>query len=432
MAGAAPTVADVDAQLVNAVNLLEGIRKGASVNSDNWLDLKDTMTQALHGEHAGAALRGTEQLEGSLAALLGQPRLLLDPIMLAYGRAIGKPRRSPEQLAREIIPRYFHANSKRVKHRNVGYPSSPGVTMGTNTGTGVIRALNVTADGHTIEHVYAETLSFEVIRDATTPGGARNREVFAVEGETAWGNELQRTGSGIDATLTCVDARRGGASAIIQNGGFDSITETGGFVSDIPGWTVDGGVAGDGSDFSKRETGYTYQPALIEGEPRRALGIIGAQTMRQRLDSKRFPRGVPLGGQIMYNAEHFTATGDLTITIGSGFTATVTFTGQTGDQLLVLPLDATAYPRNFYDDPLEVVIDRTGANELVVDDFIVAPFTEIGGHLLQAIGGSTPFKERDSATRAVTASDAIVQRWIWRAYNTSWPHAASATTGLGA
>lgn len=431
MAGAAPTVGDVDGQLVKAVHLLETIKEGASVNSDNWLDLKDDLTQDLHTEYAKEVLDGVQALEGSLASILANPRALLDPIMLSYGRAIGKPGADPELLARELIPRHFIDNSKNIEKRVIAYP---GISMtGGNTGDGIIRALTVDHNNQVIESVYAESLTAEVILDATAPGGHRNREVFLVEGQPKWPNELQRVGSGIREELTCIDARRGGAQAIITNGGFDSITEDGGFVIDVPGWTSDVDYIGDGTDFEK-DTTNTYQPANLPDEVRAALNIKLSRTLTQRLDARsvRLARELPIGGQIAFNAQVGTAVGSLTISLGA-LTATVSVTGLTGWQLLAMPLTDKAWPRNLYADPLEASVQFTRTSgELLIDDFVLAPFENIGGHWLQAIGGATAFQERDTASWSVTKTTGagVIQEWIWRAYEVHWPHDVSASAGL--
>jgi hypothetical protein len=103
-----------------------------------------------------------------------------------------------------------------------------------------------------------------------------------------------------------------------------------------------------------------------------------------------------------------------------------------GWNVLYLPATTAAWPRNLYAEPLTCEVDFLGrsSGELLVDDLVLRPYTLItpSNEWVMAVGGRTPFQERDTASWANTETGAIVQRWIRRGYNFYWPHTAGTPT----
>jgi len=414
-----PTVAECDAQLQAAVILLELMKDAASVSSTNWLARKDTLIQALEGEFAGDLLTGVKTLEGRLDAVLsrGGARLILDPIMRTYGQAIGAPVTDPELLARVYIPRYNHdTGSRTIKTRAMTYGSP--TADGGNTGDAVINQLAKDADNYDPENVYAEAWRAECLTDASG-GVKRNREILRLTGASKWATELQRTGSGTDTTLALADH----TDSMVRNAGFDQ-TDSATTPTALTEWTSSTAVVGDGSDYTF-DASNIYQARYSASEVRYAINVKLTRDLTQRLDARGTAITRPIYGQIAYNRAVGAASGTLALTLGA-LTASVAVAAQTGWNLLRLPLTTTAWPRNLYADPLTLTISWTRtAGELLLDDLVVVPYVSVANQYLCAVGGQSPLQERDFFTWTLGHTGAVIQEWIWRAYDAYWPHSAT-------
>ena len=419
--GWTPTEAKVDAQVLLAID------NAARRETDNVIDLINSLETAGEGTYMDRQIAAARETARGLSGLLTPEaiRRHLDPVMLAYGEVIGKPNASPTDLATRLVPRYFIDNSKTVQSREISFGS---ISMdGSNTGTGAIYRMPVDADNLTLEDAWAEAYRAEIELDASH-GVQRNREVFLIEGAQAWPNSLQRSGSGTEFRLACVDHR----SSIVRNAGFENRSGTDAAPTGITSWTSDVAVIGDGTDYQFSTT--VYQSGRNASERRRSLQILLDRTLTQRLDlsGRGLTKGVPMYGQLAWKADGGTAgVGTLTFSIGA-LTVSVVISGQTGWNVLQLPLTTTAWPRNIYDsDPLTVTVDwvRT-SGDILIDDVILVPFTKVprSNEWLVAVGGATPFVERDFGTWTNTEQDspyAVIQDFIWRGYGVYWNHSTT-------
>ena len=226
--------------------------------------------------------------------------------------------------------------------------------------------------------------------------------------------------------LTCADA----GSSLIANAGFEQRGGTNALPTSITSWTSDTAVIGDGSDFEFDETNI-YHPATNANDTRRALNVKLTRTLTQRLDltGRTLPHGIPLYYQIAYNRTVGSASGTLALHIGTQ-SVSVAVSAQSGWQTLVLTVDENCFPANMYEDQLDakIVWTRTGG-EVLLDDIILVPMTLIGNEWLYAVGGQTPFEAStpDKWTWTNSEVGAVNQRWLWRAYDVSWPSASSPT-----
>ena len=173
MAGPEPSVAEADTQFKNGCHLLEEVLKAGSENAENFLDLSDTYLQSIESDYADEAMAGVRAMRGNLNAAISDPRIVLDPIMKMYGRAIDAPSDDPEEIATVWIPRYWRANSKTLKERN--FTNGTPTADGGNTGDGTIGALRLNQYAEPLENRYAESLEARCIFDATNGAPAQPR-----------------------------------------------------------------------------------------------------------------------------------------------------------------------------------------------------------------------------------------------------------------
>ncbi len=426
MAGPAPTKLELVAMLKNACKALEIDWLHASQNADNFLDQEDTIIQALEMSSGNALneLAAMTTRRASLNAMISQSavRQLLDPIIIEWGKLINAPETDPDTILRPRMSDQFTTDSDSLQTRDItrGAP----VAGGSNVGDGELLRLTTDADGEPIESSYVEVKTFAITEDGgqdANSGAERNSEIFAVAGSDREPDELQRTGSGLDATITCQTSQN---RTVVQNGGFDRISGTIGSPTGINDWTSSVTVDSTNYTFSEADI---YQPKPRASSTRRALNIKAlTATLTQRIDtgSKSLSADTPYFAQIAYNRSVGTADGTLTLALGSS-TGSVVLAAQSGWNVLRLTLGTGSWLKTFNEEGLDILVSRTlgTTGELLVDDLIIAPMTFVsegqgGGGWWAMVGGATPFLLGDTftVTDAFATSDAVVQKWLWRGY----------------
>ena len=108
-------------------------------------------------------------------------------------------------------------------------------------------------------------------------------------------------------------------------------------------------------------------------------------------------------------------------------TNNVVLAAQTGWQTLTVPgtTGTNQWFENFNEDDLDITIAVSGMTsglELHIDDVLFVPGTLFDGSWYWIAGGQTKFLFLDEFTYADTATDAKIQRWLWRVYGRYLPH----------
>jgi len=440
MAGAKPTKPELIAMLQKVVKELDEIRLFGHANASNLLDMEDDIIQnlVLTSEQASAMTAALRAIRASLNNMITPAaiRSVLDPIFVAWGLLISAPETDVPTIIRPRLRDAFNAAGPPDDVQTRGITFGTPAAGGGNVGDGELLRLPVGSDGEPLEEVYLETKTFEITAakgaDANT-GSRRNREKFAVAGETAEQDEILRDGSGIDTTLTCVDS----ANQIVQNSGWDLLTGTEAEPTDIPSWTSSTAVSSATYTF---ESGAAeiYQPRTRATETRRSLNIKSfSTTLTQRFDlrSRTIPAGVPLMMQLAWNRELGTGDGTITIKLGTA-TDSVVMAAQTGWDVLRLTIGSGSWPVNFNENEIDVEISRTlgTTGSIHIDDLILVPWSKLlerggGGSYWLMVGGRTPFLQGDkfTVTDALAGADGKIQSMIWRGYGLSLPSDAAPT-----
>lgn len=421
---ASPTIAQINTMFKNATRILEQEKKfssehtaaGSAINvGANYNAMEDTLSQSLitnFPDGAGEAIRSFRSTKNSV---ITQAALFLNWIIREYGFLINAPETDIARIHQRVY-QHFIDNSLSVNSRNFtfGAPAASGSIIG----NGAIKRLTKDENDLDMEAVHTDTKIAEVISDEHS-GGIAHEEVFQFRGENAERDALKIDGSGRTTTIKAMSARD--SQSYIQNPSFSDFNGSITTLTGLPGWTVGSAL----SNFALVEgAANNYRGSFGDSTPR-ALKITGNDFIEQNLDvlNARFDPKVPYYFQIAYNREVGSGDGVLHIHIGSQV-LTVTLSAQTGWNLLILgPGDENWYKNWKLEDPkvrIRMSLNTTGYT--LVDDIVFAPFRPFDGSFYAAVGGSTPFQNDDKITWSDTATQAIIQEWLWKAYGVYWPH----------
>ena len=75
-----------------------------------------------------------------------------------------------------------------------------------------------------------------------------------------------------------------------------------------------------------------------------------------------------------------------------------------------------------------VVSQSRSGEELLIDDVLFVPWTPFDGSWYVIVGNPTKFLLDDKFTWNDSATDSVIQRWLWRAYGVYLPH--DVTSGI--
>ncbi len=420
---ASPSEAEVRAQLQAAVNLLEEIRKFASVNATNYLGLEDTLTQAAEGDYMDAMLSAVKSNRSKLASMLGDGAAILTPIIREYGRIINAPEQDiPSILARLYL--YFVANSYTVKTRVFSF-ATPSAGGG-NVGTGSIVRLNKGYDGDDIENQHAEAKRAICISDQNT-GQKKHKEVFEFTGLDRGPDLLQSydLGSGAKKRITAISSQE----SLCLNPSFHRYTASAvgiGNMTALTNWTL---ASGSIANAGVLTSSYYRQGPDEDTATSLAMQANMKWTQALSLKSTVLDRSKPYIWQIAYNRQVGSGAMDLTLKIGSNATATVTLAAQPGWNVLRATLNQNLWPDNFEEDAMDIEIEVSNYSSgyVIVDDLLFAPMEVFDNSWYAVFGGATAFLLDDVFTWTDTETGAKIQRWLHRAFNFYLPHDASPT-----
>ena len=414
---ATPTEAEIKTQISNSVDLFEELLKYTTDAATNYIDLEDTLVQALESDFAPEEMAAIGSFRSRLDGALREIGNVFSSQFRKYGKFI----KSPETGVISIFSRLFQHfldNTLSVNSREFtfGGPSAGGG----NIGDGVIKRLNIDRGGFDIENQTPDEKIATVIRDQNS-NSRLHEELLQFRGETRGKDALQVTGSG---RITNIRAKSANNSLLLNSSftGFDGVVGASG-LTDLTNWVVNSG------GFTNIEATTTTADIYrnIEGEAiPAALKFTGNEKITQKLTIKgtELNPARPYYLQIAINRSNGVG-GDGTVTIRMGTnSANVVLAAQSGYFVLSLALDTNLWFENFNEDDIDIEIELSGntVGDVLIDDVLFLQFEPFDGSWYLPIGGATAWLRDDVFTWTDTALDvAILQRWFWRAFGVYLP-----------
>ena len=441
-----PTEAEIRLQIGYAVLGLEELRELAEADATNLIGVESQLVDSLKGDYSPEALGGWSAFRAVVSQALSQTtvRSVLDAHFLNYGKLIASPESDSLSIFRDLYD-YYVTNSLTVEERDFtfGSPSAGG----SNVGDGTMYRLNIDENGFDIDVQTADAKTLTCIADEHSgaqehaetfeiTGAERNRDYLSLAGGT--GEPGSRPVGQINA-LTGRDSQ-----AFIQNPSFHdtSLTFTTGVATpasatDVRNWTPD--------DYTKLrlDRNTYYRDSMGEANPT-SLRFVGSAYVQQNLSVRGgtvSQTGIggfgqelePIYIQIAYNRQTGSGDGTLTLTFGSQ-TASVVLAAQTGWNVLQIAVGAKNWMKTWnQEDPLvKVALSGWSTGYVLVDDVIVAPFSNFDGGWYAILGGATPFLRDDSFSFTDSVAETgLVQKWFVRGGYGYLPSAAEGAASWG-
>lgn len=415
-----PTEAEIQDQLKRAIHWYESLREAGEESgavTDTLLSIEDGLFQALEGDYndqiVGAILTSRSRVDGALRDAANA----VFPILLQYAKFLDVPERTAQGILGRIYD-HFIKTGQTIKTRAFTYGTP--VASGTNVGNGVIKRLTTDFQGFDIENVHQELKRAECFGDAAT-GSFRHEERFQFIGEEARRDSLELKGSGRSVEIRALSAR----DSLLINPSFSSFGGSAiNSLTSIGGWTAT-------TDITVHEliegAGNFYRDFQGDTNPR-AFQFNANDKLSQALTVRNtvLNANTPYYLQIAYNRELGAGDGTLTIRMGST-SKSVVLAAQTGWNILSLDIDQNLWTRNFNEADLDIEIELSGntTGSVAVDDVLFVPWAFFDGSWWLVIGGDTKFALEDKFVMTDTATDAVIQRWLFRMFGRFLPHDAA-------
>jgi hypothetical protein len=395
-----------------------------ATTATTYLDREEAFLEAIPGDAQPAAQAGQSQQRAALVAAFSTLRARVDPLLNAYARVLAL---APGEPVLPRLYRYFADNAKTVKSRAFSFGSWSAVT---GTGTGAIYRLTKDEYDFTIESGFAEVKTAECIQDAHS-GTQRHQELFRIRGKPAGRDALERIGTGGAVNVQCLSAAS--TAQWVQNPSFENVQNSGTFASntDLTGWTM----SAYANFVSVTSDYYKDNPAATTS---RCLRLSTNASIYQSFEGVKlnWNRNVPLFAQIAFKRES-SCDGTLTLTVG-GKSTSVVLSAQSGWTVLTFAVTTDAWFKQWNeaapsgtptDANIKIELSGRTTGTLLIDDFILGPYTGLDGAWVAIVGGATPFLQRDVFTVTDTSSDTgIIQTQLARAYGFYLPHTSGSPT----
>lgn len=418
-----PSEADLQAAIGKAVMMDKELFAYLAQTGTHWITREAAYLAAVPADAQPAAQQAQAQLRAMLANATQMLPARCAALWDTYARVAAL---RPNADYWDELRRYFVANSLKVKSRGFSFGSWSAVT---GSGTGAIYRLTVDQDGYVIESGFGELKTAECIRDQAN-GAPRHSEVFRIRGAAAGKDALELIGTGKYVDITCLSPASSGQ--IVKNPSFEAVTETTyPAISAISNWTASSiaNLQTETSDY------YRDNP---QASTSRSLRFLTNASILQSFTSLGLawdPR-VPLFARIAFKRES-SCDGNLNIIIGN-VTTTVALSAQSGWTILTFSISLSAWylawkkaaaSGSLTDAAVKISLDSRTTGTLLIDDFIIGPYTQVNGAWVAIVGGATPFLLRDVFTVTDTANDVGVLQTIFaRRYGQYLPHHASTVT----
>ncbi len=419
-----PTRAQIETMISDACHLLEETRKYAEVNATNWIGLEDTFKGNLvsSGPYTEAASLAVQAARGLLSGTLSRATAssMLEPLFTAYARFImDVPTDRGIQYIMDELWKYMIDNSYAVTSRQFTFGSA--VAGGGNTGDGTIYRITTDKDALDIENQHVDVKTATVRQDQQS-GSVKHEEVFEMVGAAPGQDNLDVDGSGASSTLRAYSAR----DSLLINPSFSNPVGTAANPTALTGWVSSAGYTSavmnhDGTNY--------YRDYEGDSTPY-ALSLVASTNITQAVNVRKtnFNPRIPYILRVAWNRAVNAATGTLTMRMGNVSTAVV-MAAQAGWNVTTVPdlssAPENAWYENFNEDSLDIRLEwaETGGTGMLIDDVLLVPGQLFDGSWYFPIGGATPWLNDDVFTFTDSATDAIIQRWVWRAFGRYIPHA---------
>lgn len=409
---ALPTEAEIQGQIANVVDLLEDLRTRGHTDTPSVVSQYDAVVASLELPRASEVTAALDTLMRNYSATVSPSlaRSLLSPLLLTYAQVQGLRVNSVEEAIDEL--RGNLSGSETVESRGITYAA--GSAGGGNVGDGTVHRLVIDADALAIENTTVETKAVECVAD-WNGGQPKGQERFRIRGASRAAERfaIDLSASGLVSDLTALSAID--SESLLSNPSFDRFSESGGTLTNLPGWTAATGSFGTEIE---RDESYFYRD--YQGAPDNvSLKFAGNGKVTQSLDVVRGSINArrPYYCQIAYNREEGAGDGTLTLRMGAS-SKSVVLSAQAGWNVLRIDLNEDCWFENWNEDTLDIEIELASrtTGSVLVDDVIFAPFRKIDGVWWAIVGGATRFLRDDAFTFADTETGSKIQYWIWRAF----------------
>ncbi len=379
------------------------INLGFSFNT-NFDSVSNPAAAAIVTSYPSLIAGGAQAMRSQLVAVRNMVPQMLQAGLYDFGDVIAAPAVSPPQIFRDFLYQYFVDNSKTVNDRNWTRGAMSAVT---GTGTGTINRLNKDGNNFALQCGHPEVKIAKCISDKQS-GAIQHEEEMEFRGVSPQPDNLKIVGSGLRKSVFCLSGRN--STDYLDNPSFDSFSGTIAALTAVTNWTPTTAIG----NFQLDQTNYyrSYQGVTTPA----SLRISMNDTMTQNMTAVKNPNFdplTPLYSQIAYNRQVGAGDGNLNLIIGSR-TTSVALVAQTGWNILRVALGQGNWFRYFNQTTMSVAvsIDSRTTGYTLVDDIILAPFTEADGVFYASIGGATPFLRDDSLTWTDSEAGAVVGYWL--------------------
>ncbi len=446
-----PTEAEIQAQLVAAVDILESARSHVDGTQAGAGGKFDTLLQALEGEFTPQALSvAVARTRALFSSVIDQQAAIeyLTPIIFEYmnildastGSGYGAGAGTTDiDEAFAALYQWFVDTAVTVGSRAITYDASA-TLGGANVGDGLLSRLTEDENAHDLEACHVEKKLFRCIADQNS-GTDKYAETFEAFGEASSFDAVLNAqyGSGEDQATILKNhhAGTGDGSSLLTNASFSTYNSSG--TPKFTGWTESAG----GSQLSQDTANYySTDPGIATPAALKITGGGGTVTIKQTLANMRASRldpNAPYFFRIMVNKDVGTAAGgSVTIRMGSS-TATVLVSAiGAGWQELRIASDQNAWFSQFNEDPFDVEIEWSGSTSgtLLVDSAIFAPWDLFDGTYWflrnAAFAGASPAAwQVDDVIEFIDTGGAPatgkIQYWLFAAGLGYLPHSGTPT-----
>jgi hypothetical protein len=406
-----PSESDLRTVIGKVIKIFDEIEDFGISNTPNFVTMQLDVLDETPNDSTPGTQTALAQLRGALVGTVSPSSVnaCLNALWVTYGRV----KLYPDLNVAAVLTRLYETFATTgtpvtVQSRNFTF----GSFALTGTGTGTATRLTKDAYNYNIEAQFvAQAMTIVCTNDANS-GGTLNAETFEYRGSAAGIDRFDITGSGITIPgITALSAES--QTQFVTNGGFEGGTTT----SDLPGWTI-------GTPASAAlVTSDVYKSKLSTGQTSQSLRFTANNTATQTWNSRggiQWNPAVPMFVQIAFKRES-SCDGNLTIAVG-GKSATVALSAQSGWTTLKFPLDYDSWLRRWDTNPMTggivVTLDSRTTGTLLIDDLIIAPYTNIEGTWVAIASGATPFLRGDSFAATDTGgTSGIIQTWLARSTN---------------
>jgi hypothetical protein len=418
------TEAQAITQFKDVIRIFKNAKNYTNVNGSNLAADLDTLRADLQGEDV-------MDLEASVAGVRSQagwwserglgPNFALQALR-TWARVVSTevPKLDQAAILAAIYARMM-VSADRIASRvftrgTPSYVAGPG-----GTANGSLLRLNTDERNMPIENSFTEQKVLRCINDQNT-GVQKHAEVFQMSGATPTRDAVPVIGgSGVGTTLTAFHA----GNSFLTNASFSQFGGTTASPTSITGWTPTTSInnfAMDQANFYRGFPGDTTPTSVKIKANDTLTQLISARNTNLFQKSNS-----PLYLQVAWNRAVNGCDGTLTITMGSQ-TVNVVMAAQTGWNILKIPLDQNSWYRNnlAQDYPIKIALSGSTTFGLLVDDVIFGPMTQIDGGWWFLVGGSTPFLKDDVFNITDTATESVIQNFLWRFFGAYLP---SSTAG---